>query len=131
MQLLSNFFFIVSNSLLFIASVDVILSSKRLDSRCTYVAFNCCIVNKYLIYYYSNCIIFLQSIDKHSILVFFFSPRHIYFIVPGWQLKFLLFFVNYVICNWPVKLQPRKMVKHTQKICRQQPTNCLSVLTNL
>ena len=94
MQLLSNFFFIVSNSLLFIASVDVILSSKRLDSRCTYVAFNCCIVNKYLIYYYSNCIIFLQSIDKHSILFFFFSPRHIYFIVPGWQLKFLLFFVN-------------------------------------
>ena len=94
MQLLSNFFFIVSNSLLFIASVDVILSSKRLDSRCTYVAFNCCIVNKYLIYYYSNCIIFLQSIDKQSILFFFFSPRHIYFIVPGWQLKFLLFFVN-------------------------------------
>ena len=96
MQLLSNFFFIVSNSLIFIASVDVILSSKRLDSRCTYVAFNCCIVNKYLIYYYSNCIIFLQSIDKHSILFFFFSPRHIYFIVPGWQLKFLLFFVNYM-----------------------------------
>ena len=96
MQLLSNFFFIVSNSLIFIASVDVILSSKRLDSRCTYVAFNCCIVNKYLIYYCSNCIIFLQSIDKHSILFFFFSPRHIYFIVPGWQLKFLLFFVNYM-----------------------------------
>ena len=29
---------------------------------------------------------------------------------------------------WNFKRQPHKMVKHTQTICRQQSTNCLSVL---
>ena len=27
----------------------------------------------------------------------------------------------------PFKIKPHKMVKHTQKICRQQSTNCLNV----
>ena len=28
---------------------------------------------------------------------------------------------------YPLKRQPHKMVKHTQAIRRQQPTNCLTV----
>ena len=32
-----------------------------------------------------------------------------------------------VIIFYPIKRQPHKMVKHAQKIRRQQPTNCLSV----
>ena len=32
--------------------------------------------------------------------------------------------------NLPFKGQPRKMVKHTQTIHRQQPTNCLSVFNH-
>ena len=31
------------------------------------------------------------------------------------------------VVNPPFKYQSHKMVKHTQTICRQQPTNCLSV----
>ena len=34
----------------------------------------------------------------------------------------------YVIVSSPFKRQPDKMVKYTQTICRQHPTNCLSVL---
>ena len=29
--------------------------------------------------------------------------------------------------NYPFKRRPHKIVKHTQIICRQKPTNCLSV----
>ena len=32
-----------------------------------------------------------------------------------------------VIIFYPLKRQPHKIVKHAQKIRRQQPTNCLSV----
>ena len=34
------------------------------------------------------------------------------------------------VVNPPFKYQSHKMVKHTQTICRQQPTNCSSVFDN-
>ena len=34
-------------------------------------------------------------------------------------------------CIYPFKYQTHKMVKHTQTIRRQQPTNCLSVTNHL
>ena len=35
--------------------------------------------------------------------------------------------INTVTTPQPFKLQPHKMVRHTQTIRREQPTNCLSV----
>ena len=32
-----------------------------------------------------------------------------------------------IIMNYPFKWQAQKMIKHTQKIRREQATNCLSV----
>ena len=39
-------------------------------------------------------------------------------VITAWILKYYL---------QPFKHQPHKIVKHTQTICRQQPTNCLNV----
>ena len=43
----------------------------------------------------------------------------------GWSLERRMFYIY--SRAWPFKRQPHKMVKHTQTIRRQQPTNCLSV----
>ena len=40
-------------------------------------------------------------------------------------------FVTWILVSKPLKRQPHKMVKHTQIIRRQQPTNYLSVFDHL
>ena len=35
--------------------------------------------------------------------------------------------LEFLFSNEPLKGQPHKMVRHTQKIRPQQPTNCLSL----
>ena len=46
-------------------------------------------------------------------------------------LTFIFFFIYKREFNSePFKSQPHKMFKHTQTICRQQPTNCLSVFAH-
>ena len=41
--------------------------------------------------------------------------------------KTIKFGVTYLPYSYPFKRQPNKMVKHTQRIRRLLPTNCLSV----
>ena len=41
--------------------------------------------------------------------------------------RFYNIFLSFTTWCYPFKHQPHKMVKKAQTICRQQPTNCLSV----
>ena len=52
------------------------------------------------------------------------APGSSYFL---FRLSYRCLWIKCFIHFWLFKLQPHKMVKHTQTIRRQQPTNCLSV----